>query len=94
MNIEEQIFQVYNEIKVLENKIDSLQNLDYVTLHQYVDHLYQLKRKLQILENDSYLQRKPDIESADIDLYLKNLHDKNAEHPDQFSYIITLHFFL
>lgn len=91
MNIEELIFQIYGEIKELENKINSLQDLDYDKLHEYTDSLYKLKRKLQNLENQSYLERKADIESADIDLYLKNLHDCKEQQPDKYSYIITLH---
>lgn len=91
MSIEEQIFEVASKIAKLQNQIDNLQELDYQVLHQYTDTLFKLKRQLQILENKSYLERKPDIESDEIDLYLKNLHDLKEISPDKYSYIITLH---
>lgn len=91
MNVEEKIFEVANEINKLQSDINNLQELDYQILHQYTDALFKLKRKLQILEDKSYLERKPDLESDEIDLYLKNIHDLKETSPDKYSYIITLH---
>lgn len=91
MNIEEQIYEVYDEIKKIQTDIDNLQSLDYQTLDQYTDVLFKLKRKLQILEEKSFLERMPDLVSDEIDLYLKNIHDLKESNPDRYSYIITLH---
>jgi len=91
MNIEEQIYEVYDEIKKLQIDIDNLKTLDYQILHQYSDTLFKLKRKMQILEEKSYLERNPDLVSDEIDLYLKNIHDLKESNPDKYSYIITLH---
>ena len=52
MNIEEQIYEVYDEIKKLQFDIDNLKTLDYQILHQYSDTLFKLKRKMQILEEN------------------------------------------
>lgn len=91
MSIEKQIFEVATEIDKIQNQIDNIQGLDYQALHKYTDELFELKRKLQILETNAYIERKPDIESEEIDLYLKNLHNLKKSSPDKYKYIITLH---
>jgi len=91
MSIEEQIFEVANEITNLQNQIDNLQELDYEIIHRYTKLIFDQKLKLQRLENKAYLERQPDIESDKIDLYLKNIHDLKETSPDKYSYIITLH---
>ena len=89
MNIEEEIFQVYNEIRNVQAKIGNKESTE--ALEYYSRQIFNLKIKLQKLEKDLYLHRNPDLESNEIDLYLINFHDKFDEKPDKFNYIITLH---
>ena len=92
MEVLEEIKKIYTEIKSVENKISSLEELDYDKLHEYSKELFELKIKLQRLENTAYLGLKPDYESSEIDLYIKNLHDTMEESkPDKISYFITIH---
>lgn len=91
MSIEERIKEIHREINEVNKKINDLHKIDYDELHQYTDRIYELKRSLQKLEKNSYLERKPDIVSDEIDLYIMNIHDTFDDNPDKFYYIITLH---
>lgn len=91
MDIEKKIFQIAEEIKEFDAKINSLQELDYDKLHEYSKQIFLLKYKLQQLEAQSYLERKPDCEGEDIDLYVKNVHVIKEENPDQLCFFITKH---
>lgn len=81
MNIEEEIFQVYNQLKKVQNNVGTGQG----DLENYTRQIFNLKVKLQKLEKDLYLHRSPDLESDEIDLYISNFHDTFEEEPDRFN---------
>lgn len=85
MDIENEIFEVYKELKKLQDEIEH-----EISLEDYTRKIFDLKVKLQRLEKNLYLKRNPDIEGIDIDLYLVNFHEKFEDKPDQYKYIITL----
>ncbi len=87
MDIKNEIFEVYKELRELQGKIGSIDG----SVVDYSRKIFDLKLKLQRLEKDLYLRSNPDIESSDIDLYLVNFHEKFEDKPDKYKYIITLH---
>lgn len=91
MSLENEVFDLYDKIKLVQKQINSLHGVDKELFNKYTRDLFDLKRKMQRLERDLYLHRNPDLESDDIDLYLKNIHDLKEDKPDKFNYIITKH---
>lgn len=90
MLIEEEAYKIFQEIVETQKNIeDSYGDSDKVSF--YIDKLVILKRKLQLLEKDSYLKRNPDCVGTDIDLYVRNIHDLNNSDADTITYDITLH---
>lgn len=92
MNILEEIKQVTHELEEVRKKINELKELDHEVLDMYSRQIFNLKLELQKLEKQAYLESKPNIESEDIDLYIKNIHDTLTDNrPDRVTYLITLH---
>lgn len=91
MEIIKEISDIYKEIQNVENKIANMKAVDKDLLERYSYELFQLKLKMQKLENEAYLYIKPNYEDEEIDLYIKNIHDTFDNNPDNLSYIITLH---
>ena len=91
MNIENEIFKIYDEINEIQSKIGSLEERNPDTLEKYSRMIFDLKRKMQRLEKDLYLHREPDLVSDEIDLYVKNFHSLKEESPDYLNYIIVEH---
>ena len=91
MNMENEIFEIYDEINMIQDKINSLQGKDSNLFEQYIRTIFDLKRKMQRLERELYLYREPDLESDEIDLYVKNFHSLKEDSPDFLNYIIVEH---
>jgi len=92
MDLIEEIKLVTQELEETREKIDNLKELDHQLLDTYSRQIFNLKLKLQKLEKLAFLESKPNIESEDIDLYIKNIHDTfTSDLPDRITYIITLH---
>lgn len=91
MNMENEIFKIYDEINMIQDKISSLQGKDPVLFEQYTRNIFDLKRKMQRLEKELYLYRDPDLESDEIDLYVKNFHSLKEDSLDYLNYIIVEH---
>lgn len=91
MDIEKEIFELYDNIKLVQNKINELRGTNKELFTEYTKELFKLKQKMQKLEKEVYLYRQPDFENEEIDLYIKNLHDTVEEKPDKYYYFITKH---
>lgn len=91
MNIENEIFEIYDKINEIQSKIGSLEERNPDVLEKYSRMIFDLKRKMQRLEKDLYLYKEPDLVSDEIDLYVKNFHSLKDEAPDYLNYIIVEH---
>ena len=92
MEIINEIKDVMEEIEKIENKLNSMTELDYGMIENYSKELFNLKVKLKKLENRAFLELEPKYESDEIDLYVKNYHVLLEEGtPDSITYLITIH---
>lgn len=94
MNIVDEIYQTANKINELQNRLESFDRTkedENQLFEKTIYDLFQLKAKIQKLENKAYLEMNPSIVGKEIDLYLKNIHNQMEQSPEKFEYVITLH---